>query len=530
MHTSMRALRLALLTVACIGACSGGGGGGGGQGAFRLIEFLDSNVAGIARNHVVTFLFSAPVDAGQNFPERLKIQSVEAGPSSDFTLAIGTYLISGDRVTFLPRLPNAADRSDTGFRADANYEVFLKAGPDGLASTSGDRIAAPQEFSFVTSQYFEDMVPGGPPRVIGLEARDPVTGDTTDIGRLDPRPTELALLDSAALISGVRFIDPAAGGPPDYPRAWDFVLHVSEPLDPLSVDTHSVEMLEIFSDATTSAADAPPDAPPGFTGNPVLFPVPLKVRTQQGFDANGHADVRIVVTPVYTLVDDTRYRLRFSGSIVGIDFRQQFIGVNGLTGDGETVISGSTPYPEPGGLGYTAEFIVRDRPAITSKRSLTYDPIVDGIDPELGQTTTNPNNLNSALYNPSAGPGTAVGYLAAFGNGTDGNIAVGTGTVTIDTGDTANAAVGKPFNVFDVNPINDYNANTLPGGTITYDSKKPFTLNLQSLTVSTGSTLKFIGVNPVLLRVTGVSQIAGTIDLAGQDGKNGLNGTVAGGL
>jgi hypothetical protein len=356
-----------------------------------------------------------------------------------------------------------------------------------------------------------------------------VTGQATDLARLDPRPTEQALLDSSDLIAAGRYIDPGAGGAPGFATPWQFELRVSEPLDPQTGTSDAVQMFQIFSDATTSAPDAAPDAPPGHTGNPVQFRVPLDVRMEQGLDAQGNLQVRIVATPVYTLVDDARYRVTFSGMILGIDFRKQFAGDNGLTGDGQTVLSGATPYPEPGGLGYTTEFLVRDRAAITAKRTITYDPLVDGIDAELGQTTNDPADLNTALYDPAAGPGTAVGYLAAFGNGTDGNLAVGSGTVTIDTGDTANPAVGKPFTVFDVNPNNDYNPASIPSGTVTYDSRKPFQLNLQALTVSTGATLRFTGVNPVLLRVTGISQIAGTIDLSGGDGVAGTGNAALGG-
>jgi hypothetical protein len=80
-----------LLCIATAGLCDGGGGGADDAGDVRLIEFLDGNRADIARNHAVSFLFL------------------------DFTLAIGNYIVTGDRVTLVPRLPNAADRGDTGF-------------------------------------------------------------------------------------------------------------------------------------------------------------------------------------------------------------------------------------------------------------------------------------------------------------------------------------------------------------------------------------------------------------------------------
>jgi hypothetical protein len=511
-------------------AACGGGSGGGAQGSFRLIEFLEHGQNEIPRNRVLTFLFSAPVAPGQDFAERLKVQNVQTGAGSNFSLAIGTYDVSGDRVVFAPRLPNEEDRTDAGFREGGKYTVFLKGGADALMSDGGDRIAVPQEMNFFTNQYFEDPVPADPPRVGGFFARDvtqSVTAPRTDLSRLDPRPSELALLDNESLISAGRFLEPGAGA--GFQTPWRFELQLSEPIDPLTVTTDNIQLLEIYGDATTSGETAPPFAPTGYHGTAVNFKVPITVTMdQRAIDVDTY-DVRLVITPLFALVDNTRYRLVVSGSVLGIDFRQQFVGANGLTGDGQTIISGAVPYEEPGGLGYTTEFLVRDRPAINAVRTLTYDPIVDGIKPETGQTALSKSKLNTALYNPASSPSTAVGYLAAFGNGSDGTLAATTGVVTVDTGDTPNPALGKPFNVWDVNPQDNYNANTLPGGNRTYDSRQPFELNLQSLTVSTGATLRFIGVNPVLLRVTGTAQITGTINLAGNDGQNGINGNAAGG-
>ena len=522
----MRKALFLLLVIGAVVGCDGGGTGDKG-GSFRLIQFLEDNQANIARNHEITFLFSEPVKPGQDFAQRLKIQSVETSPVPDFTLAIGVYILSGDRVTFKPRLPNLADRGDAGFRSDTNYVVFLKGGPDALESMTGQRVANPQQFSFVTNQFFEDYVPTEPPRALGFVARDPISDQTTDLSRLDPRPAEEALLDSAALIAGGRFVDPGAGGAPTFGTPWQFEMLVSEPIDPLTASTNNVEMFEIASDATTSAPDAAPAAPPGHTGNPVQFRVPLNVRMQQGLNVQGDVEVRIIVTPVYTLVDDTRYRITFSGSVLGLDFRKEFTGANGLTGDGQTVLSGSPPYAEPGGLGYTTDFIVADRSAITQTRTLTYDPLVDNIQPELGQTVADKARYNSALYNPAISPGTAVGFLSAFGQGTDGNLAVSSGTVTVDTGDTANAP-SSTFQTFDLNPTDSYHTNTLPGGPITYNNPKPFELQLQSLAVSSGAALKFIGKNPPILRVRGIAQVAGLIDISGGDGVAG-GGTIANG-
>jgi len=510
-----------LICTLVVGSCSGGGSGGG-SSDFRLIEFLENGQNQIPRNRELTFIFSAPARENQDFFERLKIQDVQTGANSNFSVAIGLYVIDGERVRFSPRLPNFEDRGDAGLRANAKYTVFLKGGPDALVSETGSPIARPQEFTFDTNEYFEDEVPGQPPRVEGFYARDVTLSPTAprmDLSRLDPRRNTVAMLDSADLIAANRVIEPGVGS--NYGTPWQFELDISEPLDPSTVTADNIEMIEVFSDATTSGDTAPPSAAPGYYGNPAGFKVPVKLAvSQQMLDDQGEHIVRIVVTPLFTLVDNTRYRISFTGQILGIDFREQFIGANGLTGDGQTILPGETiPYPEPGGLGYTTEFIVRDRPSIVTRRTLTYDPLVDSINPEKGQTATDPAKFNTALYNPPGNPSTAVGFLSAFGNGADGNLAVGGGTTTIDTGDTLNPALNKPFSVQDLNPDNKYNTNTLPGGVLTYDSVEPFELNLESLTISSGATLKITGVNPILIRVQGIVQITGTLDAGGEDGQ-----------
>jgi hypothetical protein len=496
------------------------GGGSSGDGDFRLIEFLESGQAAIPRNRSLTFKFSAPVAQAQDFAERLKIQNVQG---TSFARAIGVYVVVGEQVRFDPRLPEVADRGDAGFRANANYVVYLKGGPDALTSEGGNQLVSQQEFGFNTSEFFEDPDPQSPPRALGIVARDINTNQTYDVSRLDPRPAQLAALDSNDLITSNRFIEPGAGVAPTYATPWRFDLMLSEPIDPATVTTSNVEMYEVYSNATQTDEVSPPAAAPGHYGDPVAFKVPINVEVVQGLTTQGTIEYKVRVVPIFTLVDNTRYRITFSGSILGLDFRKTFAGDNGLTGDGETQVAGAgEPFPEPGGLGYTTEFIVRNRPAISQVRTLTYDPLVDGINPELGQTETDETLFNSALYNPATSPSTAVGFLSAFGQGTDGDLAVASGgTFTIDTGDTPNDDLGNPFQVLDLNPNDDYLGNPLPGGLVTYDSPMPFELQLQSLTVSTSGTLQVIGVNPIWFRVQGIAQINGIVDVSGGDGQAG---------
>jgi hypothetical protein len=508
--------------LAMVAACGGGKGGGG---SFVLLEFLESGKDNLPRNRVMTFLFSKPVESVQDFPERMKIENVVTTPgNSNFSRAVGEYVINGDVVTFIPRLPTRNDRSDAGFRANASYHVFLKGGPDSLASADGDRLSQPVDSTFDTNQFFEDPFPQSPPRAQAFTATDPVSLAVTDLSRLDPRPTTLATTDNKTLLDAGRVIEPGAGGGPVYGTRWQFDLVVNEPVDPSTVNTDTIEMFEVRNDALK----ANNTADPGQFGTAVSFKVPINVSVVQYAHADGTFEVYIRVVPVQTLVDDARYRILFSGNILGLDFRKLFIGDNGLTGDGQTLVGG-VPYAEVGGLGYVAEFLVYDRAAIQSSRTVEYDPIADGIDPEKGQTATDPAKFNSSLYNPASSPSTAVGFLSAFGDGRNGNLTASGGTVTpIHTGDTANAPMGNPFTVTDLNPNNNYLQNTLPGGPLTYDTPMPYELQLENLTVSSAATLRFTGVNPVYLRVRAIAQIVGTISLNGSNGGGG-GGSIANG-
>ncbi|MHC4341173.1 MAG: hypothetical protein ACYSX0_13300 [Planctomycetota bacterium] len=511
-----------LLAAAMAAGC--GGSGDTGEGSFRLIEFLDSGKDSIPRNRDLTFRFSAPIAPSQDLPERLKIQNVQATQGeSDFSRSIGTYVVSGDEVLFVPRLPQSTDRGDAGFRANGNYHVFLKGGPDALRSTEGEIIARQQEFLFDTNEFFEDPTPTDPPRALRLLARDRSTGAAGDLSRLDPRPFELAGKTSPELLADNRAVDPGAGGPPSYATPWVFELHIDEPLDPALVTTKQVELVQIRENAVTGTPSNPD------MGDLVSFQVPVEVAMVQKVNDLGELDIFIRVSALQTLVDDARYRLSFGGEILGIDFRKEFRGENGLTGDGQSVADGAI-FDEPGGLGYVTEFLVLDRPAIASSRTVSYDPLTDGIEPERGQTTLDEERLNSALYNPASNPGTAVGFLSDFGDGSDGPLAVSGGqTVPLDTGDTPNEFIGNPFVVQDLNANDLYNKTNLTTTPVEYDTPDYYELNLDSLTISSSSTLRVTGVNPVLFRVAGIVQINGILDVGGGDGVDGSGANADGG-
>ena len=250
-----------LIGLSLFAACGGGGGDGTIEGAFRLVEFLESGQGNIPRNRTLTFVFSGAVAPNQDLAQRIQIENVQGAPNSNFSRAIGDYVVAADRVVFRPRLPQREDRSDAGLREAGNYIVFLQAGGDALVSESGDSLVTPQEFSFDTGNFFEDPNPAQPPRALSLVVRDPLSDTTTALDRLDPRPDELADIDNASLIAAGRVIDPGAGGAPNFSTPWRFELTISEPLDPATIRTDNIELVEVFSNATTSDDASAPAAP-----------------------------------------------------------------------------------------------------------------------------------------------------------------------------------------------------------------------------------------------------------------------------
>jgi len=515
---------LVLVAVATIATSCGGGSAESG-GFFQLIHFVDSGKNNIFRNRILTFQFSAPVHPTQDLFERLKIENVETTPGqSNFSRAIGNYVVIGERVIFVPRLPHKPDRSDAGFRANGKYHVFLKGGPDALTSAGGDKLPVTQEFLFSTNTLFEDPDPLQPPRALGLAAYDVSNDTSVDISRLDPRRVDLSLKDSNELLANGRVIEPGAGA--GFAVPWEFRLQISEPLDPASITTQTVTLFEIRSDATESADTAPPSADPGHYGNVVNFRVPISVRISQAPNAAGVVEVFIIVSPLGALVDDTRYRIVFSGNILGLDYTKTFIGENGLTGDGQSLVSGGTLFPEPGGLGYASEFIVRDRPTVRLSRTLTYDPLEDGILPETGQTLPPgvEDRFNTALYNPPSAPSSAVGFIGAFGSGKLGDLLVSNGTTTIDTGDTLNELTGIRITTNDLDPLDEYKntAGLSNPGNRFFDTVVPTEFDYATIKISVGATLQIIGRNPCKLLSAGLCQINGTIDARGGNGGNGI--------
>jgi len=510
----MKRMTALCAAAAFVAACSSGGGST--ESAFQVVQFLESGKDNLARNTILNLTFSAPVAPNQDLSSRIRIQDVSVGSTgSNFSVAIGSFLVSGERVTYVPRLPTATDRTDAGFRDDGEYRVFLSAGPDAVVSTAGDAVIQPQEFAFATASHFEDFDPGSPPRAMEVGAIDITSSESFDLSRIGPDGMAEAQVTDAELLDAEKAIEPGAGEAPNYETPWHFDVIVSEPLDPATVTVENIGLVQVAE----NVFDDNNQIPPQHESTPLVpgFKVPIRCELFQQVTPEGALDTRIRITPLHTFVDDARYRLSISGNILGLDFRREFIGDNGLTGE---TVEGGVATPQDGGLGYVTDFLVFDRPSITTTRTLLYDTLLDGIEAEDGTTITDENLSNSSLYDsttPPGQPGRAIGFLGAFGNGSDGDFSVsGVAPVILDTGDTPNDTMST-FSVFDPDPDDEYSNNGLPQqGVVTHDNPTPTEFQFSSLTVTGTGTLRIIGVNPVRLRVSGLVTINGVIDVSGQ--------------
>ena len=93
---------------AFVAACSSGHGAT--ESGFQGVQKLESGTDDLARNTILNLTFSAPVDQNQDFATRIQIQNVSGGSGgSNFSVAVGSYIVSGERVTSIPRLPTVAE-------------------------------------------------------------------------------------------------------------------------------------------------------------------------------------------------------------------------------------------------------------------------------------------------------------------------------------------------------------------------------------------------------------------------------------
>lgn len=152
-------VRIAVIAIAgaVFGSC---GGGGTGTPALRVLLFnFAPGFGGVHLNAPLELVFSAPVDPDSVNADSIRIFTTttttqEPDPGAP---AVGTFVVSGNVVRFLPQVPQRADLSDAGLRIGFTYTIQVPASPDviepvrTLDDTPGDGVPTgrPNVESFV---------------------------------------------------------------------------------------------------------------------------------------------------------------------------------------------------------------------------------------------------------------------------------------------------------------------------------------------------------------------------------------------
>ena len=164
---------MALVLGLTLGVLSCSGGGSGGSSSLVVVDAVVEDLGelpleGLYLNSEIVVQFSVPLD-----PASVSTQTFRVLEGPSFTqLAPGTIEVEESTVRFRPQLPLEADRSDSGFRPDVEYQLFLRGRPDlnTIRSRTGQPLAQTRTFTFTTrfeEPFFFDSIPG-PPRVSAI--------------------------------------------------------------------------------------------------------------------------------------------------------------------------------------------------------------------------------------------------------------------------------------------------------------------------------------------------------------------------
>ncbi|HLU39406.1 MAG TPA: Ig-like domain-containing protein, partial [Planctomycetota bacterium] len=146
-------------------SCEDGTGGGTGSSSFCVVACnlgcgpIGCAISEIAQNQPITFEFNRPVDpASVNFTTiQMKTETGEE--------PVGQFLVSGNRVTFVPEIQVVGNSSFFGFKNGATYSLIIRRGGEGptVRSVSGQPMVRGLTCSLRVSRGIVDL-DNAPPR------------------------------------------------------------------------------------------------------------------------------------------------------------------------------------------------------------------------------------------------------------------------------------------------------------------------------------------------------------------------------
>jgi len=153
-HRGYEFLRSALLVILGVGLASCGGKSGLPDLKVETFNFSPT-LSGVRINAPLELTMSAPVDPASVNADSVRIFTTtttqdQPDPGAP---AIGEFVVSGNIIRFLPRIPQRADLTDAGLRIGFRYAVQVPAAPDIIApvnSIEGDPMVVPFSEEFTT--------------------------------------------------------------------------------------------------------------------------------------------------------------------------------------------------------------------------------------------------------------------------------------------------------------------------------------------------------------------------------------------
>lgn len=449
---------LLCLAVGALGAgCGGAGGGSGPSGAGQglvLVSFLQGGLDNVELSRVLEFRFSEPVN-----PLTVSNASIQIREGDAFGVTVKgrfTFSPSGSTVFFEPQLPGLCDLSDAGFKPGTVYRVQLVGHPEEFAikNTQGQSLDRTQTFEFRTRSeddpnLFLDLLPAQAP---AITQTSPANGD-----------------QAVAVQAGN-----------------EVALFFSENLDPCTVGPHTItfHMAEIGDPGTFFPAPGGRDS--GFvSGGSTADQTPGDPLT---WGASGTTTVSpLQAVPATITLDQTR--------------DQTVVRIRPLFGR----------FPENALLVVQVSFGVEDfggSPLAAFAMSFT----TENLPPQAGQydllnqgETAYDTSVTTADVNTARAPSKVQGFLLFAGDGDNGAVLTQPSKPGVNPADCLADRQPNDGSKDDFDATSDV---TLDSGATnlcanTTDGSRAVIYEFASFRIRGSSTVRLVGVNPVIILVQG---------------------------
>ncbi len=445
----VRILRAGLGGAVLATLAAGCGGGGGNNAApdesakpLFVVDISNQGLDSVSLNVPFDITFSDFVKPDTIRPDTVQIR---LGPRFGVQ-AFGDFRVSGEKVTFFPRLPVKADLSDSGLRAQSQYRVTVVGYPkvDRVNSYSGRALVRTFTGSFATAASTS-------PALFSVDSYK------------DPPPPAVLFTNPPDVLPAPPYTAPggAQGAPTDTGIS---AILTRVPLRPDTVSTTNVTLTMV---SRLGVLQGRP-----ILGTPVL---------EQNYDS-----VRLSFVPTFPLADQARYALRISNRVQDLT-GQYDVADNSARASLRSQADSAPPgdplkalllaYPEEFESRVFLIFHTRDEPQKDLTTVLGFDGNDRDQDGGIGVNVP----FTTASFNSAVPGAVAAQFTAAGGNGTLGDFSPSSST-TIST--NSPSAVNGQFN---------YQTFNIPSGvTVTVTGTVPATfLALKTVTIS--GVLKLTG-------------------------------------